>query len=287
MYDSDWPRSPASTGSCSASWASWSSSTAGGSLRPFFIGGDLLYHWGLTHTILLGTFPPEGPYIGLPAYYPPGFHLILAGLASIPGLDVPSATALLGILWLPVIPLGCLPAHPAADRPCRRRAGRCGPDGVRRRPRPRQRPAVGQLDVPRRPGRLPDLPARPGLRDPAVRDPGLRACDRRRATLGGLGADRRRAARRVRAHPGAAPAPDPDRPRDARAWPAPGATASRWKAAIGALVDHRSRGATCSSARGSSGWPGSSRRTAASRSIRRPTCCRSGSASGTTRSSSG
>ena len=43
---------------------------------------------------------------GLPAYYPPGFHLILAGLASITGLDVPSATALLGILWLPVIPLG-------------------------------------------------------------------------------------------------------------------------------------------------------------------------------------
>ena len=75
-------------------------------VRPFFIGGDLLYHWGLTHTILLGTFPPEGPYIGLPAYYPPGFHLILAGLASITGLDVPSATALLGILWLPVIPLG-------------------------------------------------------------------------------------------------------------------------------------------------------------------------------------
>lgn len=74
--------------------------------RPFFIGGDLLYHWGLTHTILLGSFPPEGPYTGLPAYYPPGFHVILAGLGSIPGLDVPSATALLGILWLPVIPLG-------------------------------------------------------------------------------------------------------------------------------------------------------------------------------------
>ena len=75
-------------------------------LQPFYVGGDLLYHWGLTHTILLGTFPPEGPYAGLPAYYPPGFHLILAALASIPGLDVPSATSLLGILWLPVIPLG-------------------------------------------------------------------------------------------------------------------------------------------------------------------------------------
>ena len=75
-------------------------------IQPFFIGGDLLYHWGLTHTILLGTFPPEGPYIGLPAYYPPGFHVILAGLSSISGLSVPGATALLGILWLPVIPLG-------------------------------------------------------------------------------------------------------------------------------------------------------------------------------------
>lgn len=75
-------------------------------LFPFYIRGDLLYHWGLTNTILLGSFPPEGPYAGLPAYYPPGFHLILAGLASLAGLDVPSGTMLLGILWLPVIPLG-------------------------------------------------------------------------------------------------------------------------------------------------------------------------------------
>jgi hypothetical protein len=73
---------------------------------PFYIRGDLLYHWGLTETILLGAFPPEGPYAGLPAYYPPGFHLILAGLAQLPGLDVRSVTMLLGILWLPVIPVG-------------------------------------------------------------------------------------------------------------------------------------------------------------------------------------
>jgi hypothetical protein len=73
---------------------------------PFFIGGDLLYHWGLTHTILLGSIPAEGPYAGLPAYYPPGFHLILAALAALPGLDLPAATALLGFVWLPVIPLG-------------------------------------------------------------------------------------------------------------------------------------------------------------------------------------
>ena len=75
-------------------------------LAPFFARGDLLYHWGLTETILLGTFPPEGPYAGLPAYYPPGFHLLLAGISRATGVDVPTATALLGIAWLPVIPLG-------------------------------------------------------------------------------------------------------------------------------------------------------------------------------------
>ena len=75
-------------------------------LLPFHIRGDLLYHWGLTNTILLGSFPPEGPYAGLPAYYPPGFHILLSALRVLPGLDLSSATALLGIAWLPVIPLG-------------------------------------------------------------------------------------------------------------------------------------------------------------------------------------
>ena len=75
-------------------------------LAPFYARGDLLYHWGLTNTILLGTFPPEGPYAGLPSYYPPGFHLLLAGLARLLGTDAPTATAILGLVWLPVIPLG-------------------------------------------------------------------------------------------------------------------------------------------------------------------------------------
>jgi uncharacterized protein DUF6541 len=75
-------------------------------LAPFFARGDLLYHWGLTQTILLGSFPPEGPYAGLPAYYPPGFHVLLAAISRLTGLDVPAATTLLGIAWLPVIPLG-------------------------------------------------------------------------------------------------------------------------------------------------------------------------------------
>lgn len=75
-------------------------------LAPFFIRGDLLYHWGLTNTILLGSFPPDGPYAGLPAYYPPGFHVLLAAISTVLRIDPPQATALLGILWLPVIPLG-------------------------------------------------------------------------------------------------------------------------------------------------------------------------------------
>jgi hypothetical protein len=72
---------------------------------PTYPGGDLLYHWGLTHGLLRGEFPPGGPYEGLPAYYPPGFHIALALIATILGITVEMATALLGVVWLPVLPL--------------------------------------------------------------------------------------------------------------------------------------------------------------------------------------
>ena len=72
---------------------------------PAFPGGDLLYHWGLTHDILRGEFPPGGPYQGLPAYYPPGFHLLVALISSIASLSVENATLLFGFAWLPVLPL--------------------------------------------------------------------------------------------------------------------------------------------------------------------------------------
>jgi hypothetical protein len=75
-------------------------------LLPAFPRGDLLYHWGLTHGILLGEFPPGGPYQGLPAYYPPGFHLIIAALSAAASTTVQTATLLLGFAWLPVLPLG-------------------------------------------------------------------------------------------------------------------------------------------------------------------------------------
>ena len=48
MYDSDWPRSPASTGSCSGILGIVVVVHGWRVLQPFFIGGDLLYHWGLT-----------------------------------------------------------------------------------------------------------------------------------------------------------------------------------------------------------------------------------------------
>ena len=72
---------------------------------PAYPSGDLLYHWGLTNGILRGELPPGGPYQGLPAYYPPGFHLILAILARLTTLAVPTVTLLLGFAWLPVLPL--------------------------------------------------------------------------------------------------------------------------------------------------------------------------------------
>ena len=74
-------------------------------LAPAFPGGDLLYHWGLTHGLLRGELPPGGPYEGLPAYYPPGFHAVIAVFSAITAVSVESATLLLGFAWLPVLPL--------------------------------------------------------------------------------------------------------------------------------------------------------------------------------------
>lgn len=75
-------------------------------LLPAFPRGDLLYHWGLANGVLLGEIPPGGPYQGLPAYYPPGFHLLIAALAAVASTTVETATLLLGFAWLPVLPLG-------------------------------------------------------------------------------------------------------------------------------------------------------------------------------------
>ena len=72
---------------------------------PWF-GGDLLYHQALAHEILRGELRPGGPYPGLPTYYPPGFHLLLAATMAVSGLDAVRADQLLTLVWLPVLPVG-------------------------------------------------------------------------------------------------------------------------------------------------------------------------------------
>jgi hypothetical protein len=75
-------------------------------LGPSWQGGDMLYHGALANAILRGELPPGGPYAGLPAYYPPGFHVVLATLMAGMGLDVTAADQLLTLAWIPVLPLG-------------------------------------------------------------------------------------------------------------------------------------------------------------------------------------
>jgi hypothetical protein len=71
-----------------------------------WLGGDLLYHQALAHEILRGELIPGGPYAGLPTYYPPGFHFLLAGVMGTLGLDAVRADQLLALVWMPVLPIG-------------------------------------------------------------------------------------------------------------------------------------------------------------------------------------
>ena len=113
-----------------------------------------------------------------------------------------------------------------------------------------------------------------------------------RATDGGrrwarLGAGRRRAARRVRADPGPAPAPDPVRPRDAGRGPRLARSEPLDGRRSASLVDDRARRGAARRAVARLAGRDDRPQRRRSRSIRRRTCCRSGSGSGTTRSSSG
>jgi hypothetical protein len=74
-------------------------------LSADWFGGDLLYHQALARELGRGTFPLEGPYAGLPTYYPPGFHALLAATMAT-GLSAFTADGLLTLLWLPVLPIG-------------------------------------------------------------------------------------------------------------------------------------------------------------------------------------
>ena len=176
---------------------------------PAYPGGDLLYHWGLTHGLLRGEFPPGGPYEGLPAYYPPGYHIGLT-LSTVLGTTVEAATNVLSIAWLPVLPLTTFLLT-------RYLTGRADVallasiltvfGGVRLL----RRPALGQQPVPRRPRGVPALSAGHRLRPAAAR--GLLVPSRHRRTNAvALGDHRGIAAGGLRTRPGPVAAADPLRP---------------------------------------------------------------------------
>ncbi len=87
-------------------------------LGPAYVGGDLLYHQALALSIVRDGLPPEGAYAGLPAYYPYGFHLLIAGLVGLAGLVPLRADQVLFVVMLPVLPAGTfLLARRATGRP--------------------------------------------------------------------------------------------------------------------------------------------------------------------------
>lgn len=71
-----------------------------------WFGGDLLYHSGLSTAILRGEFLPGGPYEGLPSYYPPGFHAVVAAIMATLGTTFETAIRLLTLVSLPILPIG-------------------------------------------------------------------------------------------------------------------------------------------------------------------------------------
>ncbi|HYO41656.1 MAG TPA: hypothetical protein VES19_00530 [Candidatus Limnocylindrales bacterium] len=75
-------------------------------LSPAYPGGDLLYHGALALDLIRDGLPMEGVYAGLPAYYPPGYHLLLALLIGTLGIAPIDAAGLLFVALLPVLVIG-------------------------------------------------------------------------------------------------------------------------------------------------------------------------------------
>ncbi len=75
-------------------------------LLPAYPGGDLLYHGALALDLNRDGFPMEGAYAGLPAYYPPGYHVVLATIIRTLGVPPITAAALLFVVLLPLLPIG-------------------------------------------------------------------------------------------------------------------------------------------------------------------------------------
>jgi hypothetical protein len=75
-------------------------------LAPAYPGGDLLYHGALALGFLRDGLPLQGAYAGLPAYYPPGYQVLLAGLMAGLGASPGTAAAVLHLALLPALPVG-------------------------------------------------------------------------------------------------------------------------------------------------------------------------------------
>ncbi len=75
-------------------------------LNPAYPGGDLLYHGALALDLLRDGLPMEGAYAGLPAYYPPGYHVLLATLVGTLGVAPVDAAGILFLALLPVLGIG-------------------------------------------------------------------------------------------------------------------------------------------------------------------------------------
>ncbi|HEU0242527.1 MAG TPA: hypothetical protein VFQ75_01395, partial [Candidatus Limnocylindrales bacterium] len=75
-------------------------------LAPAYPRGDLLYHGALAFGLLRDGLPLEGAYAGLPAYYPPGFHVLIATLMSGLGLSLLDAAAVVFVVGVPALAVG-------------------------------------------------------------------------------------------------------------------------------------------------------------------------------------
>lgn len=74
-------------------------------LGPPWLLGDAQYHAAMAAQVGRGRILPEGYYVGVPSWYTPAFAWLLGVVASLPRLDPYSATRLLSVLAIPLLPI--------------------------------------------------------------------------------------------------------------------------------------------------------------------------------------
>lgn len=75
--------------------------------KTWFWTGDTIYHHALMAEIQAGELLPGGPYPGMPAFYSPLFHWIVAAVGLIAGMELTDAIRLVSIAFAPLLPLVC------------------------------------------------------------------------------------------------------------------------------------------------------------------------------------